>query len=485
MPTAASPPDAIIPAPPLAATARLARLAAVVAVYCGIALLLPRPDALTPTAWRLFALFTATVAGLMLEPIPQGALVLIAITLTPVLGGISPGQALSGFGDPTVWLVMAAFFLSRALINTGLARRIALFFVRLVGHNTVGVCYALSLSDLVLAGIIPSNGARCGGVILPIARSISELYGSRPGTSASLLGTYLYTAVYQSTCISAAMFLTGQASNPLAAKMAGNAGFAITWMSWFLAGIVPGLLSLAIIPWIVMRISPPEIHRTPEARVFARTELAAMGPLSRSEWIMAAVFVAVCGMWMTTSSHGLDTTQVALLGTVALLLTGVLSWEDVRSEKAAWDLFIWYGGLVMLGKALNDAKVPAEFARMISNQFGYLGWPLLFTIALGIYYYAHYAFASITAHLLAMYPAFLAILLAKGAPVGLVSFAFACFVCMSAGLTHYGTTPAPMFYGHGYVSFATWWRAGFIVSLANVAVWGTVGFAWWKVLGIW
>ncbi len=466
-------------------SARLPRLLALVAIFCAIAFLVPKPAAVPPSAWRLFALFTATVAGLMLEPIPQGALVLIAVTLVPLITGMPPAQALSGFGDPTVWLVMAAFFISRALINTGLARRIALFFVRLVGYNTVGVCYALAMSDLVLAGIIPSNGARCGGVILPILRSITELYGSRPGDTAARLGNYLYTAVYQSTCISAAMFLTGQASNPLAAKMATNAGFPITWMSWFLAGIVPGLLSLAIVPWVVMRVNAPQIRRTPEAPVFAREELRSMGPLSRAEWTMTAVFAGVCLLWMTSAYHGIDTTQAALLGGVALLLTGVLTWEDVRTEKAAWDLFIWYGGLVMLGKALNDAKVPAEFARLIVDAFGGLGWPMLFAIALGFYYYAHYAFASITAHLLAMYPAFLAILLAKGAPIGLVSFAFVCFVCMSAGLTHYGTTPAPMFYGHGYVPFRTWWRVGFVVSLVNLLVWGTVGFAWWKVLGIW
>ena len=83
---------------------------------------------------------------------------------------------------------MAAFFISDALIKTGLARRIALLFVRAVGHSSLGVCYALSLTDMVLASIIPSNAARSGGVVLPIARSIAELYGSRPGPTAGAAG---------------------------------------------------------------------------------------------------------------------------------------------------------------------------------------------------------------------------------------------------------------------------------------------------------
>jgi DASS family divalent anion:Na+ symporter len=200
-----------------------------VAVYLLIVYVVPRPGEVKPEGWRLFGLFAATVVGLIAQPLPGGAIVMIAVTLASIIGGLSVAQSLSGFADTTVWLVMAAFFISRSLLKTGLARRIALFFVRSFGSNSLGVCYALSLSDMTLATIIPSNGARCGGVILPIALSISELYGSRPGPTAGLLGSFLITALYQSLCVSAAMFFTGQASNPLAAKMAGNLGYSVTW----------------------------------------------------------------------------------------------------------------------------------------------------------------------------------------------------------------------------------------------------------------
>ncbi len=464
---------------------RNATLAALVVLYLLIVYALPRPEAVKPEGWRLFGLFVTTVVGLISQPIPGGALVMIAVTLTPLLAGLSVAQALSGFGDSTVWLVMAAFFISRSLLNTGLARRIALFFVRLFGRTSLGVCYALALSDMTLATIIPSNGARSGGVVLPIVRSIAELYGSRPGETATLIGSFLMTAVYQSLCVSAAMFYTGQASNPLAAKIAGNLGYSVTWSSWFMAGIVPGLCSLAVVPWLVMKLYPPVIRRTPEAAKFAADELALMGPMRREEWILAAVFVSVCSMWVTSELHGIDITITALLGSAALLLTGVLTWEDVKSEKAAWDIFVWYGGLLMLGKALNDAKVTTVFAELVSDAFGGLGWPLLLAIALGIYFYAHYGFASITAHILAMYPPFLAVLLAKGAPIGLLVYAFACFTNLSAGLTNYGTTPSPMFFAHDYVPMKTWWRVGLVISFVNIFIWSTIGFGWWKLIGIW
>jgi DASS family divalent anion:Na+ symporter len=461
-------------------------LAVLAAIYFGIVYLFPRPEAITPDGWRLFGIFVATVVGLILQPLPGGAIVLTAVTLSTILAGLTPAQALSGFADSTVWLVMAAFFISRALINTGLARRIALLFVRAFGTSSLGVCYALSASDMILATIIPSNGARSGGVILPIARSIAELYGSKPGPTAALVGSFLMTAVYQGVCVSAAMFFTGQASNPLAAKIANSAtGYNVTWASWFAAGIVPGLCSMAIVPWLVMKLNPPQIKSTPEASNFAAAELIAMGPMSGREWVLAGIFASVCAMWVTSDIHKLDITITALCGAVAVLLTGIISWEDVKSERAAWDIFIWYGGLLMLGKALNDAKITTVFAQFVGGIFGSLGWPLLFVFALLIYFYAHYGFASITAHMLAMYPPFLAILLAKGAPVGLMIYGFACFTNLAAGLTNYGTTPAPMFFAHEYVSMKLWWRIGFIVSLVNILIWSTIGFAWWKLIGVW
>src|SRR6266581_8459495 len=244
--------------------------------------LIERPAAIKPEGWRLLGIFAATIGGLILQPIAGGALVLIAVTLAAVFGGLTIQQSLEGYGDPTVWLVMAAFFISIAMLKTGFARRLALVFVRAFGGSSLGVCYALSMTDMALAGIIPSNGARSGGVVLPIARSIAELYGSRPGETAPLLGAFLMTAVYQNICVTASMFMTGQASNALAAKIATDTfHYPVSWALWALAGVVPGLCSLAVVPYLIYQFDPPEIQRTPEAAAFAAAELERMGRMDR------------------------------------------------------------------------------------------------------------------------------------------------------------------------------------------------------------
>jgi len=455
------------------------------AIYLIIVYAIPRPSEIRPQGWRLLGIFIATVAGMITQPIPNGALVLIGVTLSAMLGGLTIDQALGGYADKSVWLVIAALMISRGLVNSGLGRRIALFFVRAFGKSSLGVSYALSLSDMLLAGMIPSNSARSGGIIMPIARSIAELYGSKPGASSALLGTFLFAAVYQSICVTAAMFYTGQASNPLAAHMAGEFGYQVTWLSWLAAAIVPGLISLAVIPLVVMRMTRPEIVRTPEAAAFAARELQAMGPLKGGERILTGVFIVVCGLWATSSWNKIDITVTALAGALFLIVTGVLSWEDVKSERAGWDIFVWYGGMIRLSQALNEAGVTRVFAQGVGRMLSGFGWVGLFLIALLIYFYAHYGFASITAHMLAMFPPFLAVLIAKGAPIGMMVFAFACFANFSAGLTNYGTTPTPLFFAQGYLSLKKWWQIGFVVSLFNLLIWMTAGFGWWKLIHIW
>ena len=461
------------------------RVVVLALIFLVILFVVPRPAAIQPVAWRFLDIFIVTVLGLVLQPIPGGALVLLGVALTALIGGRTVQQALSGYSDPTVWLVVTSNFIARALIKTGLARRIALSFVKWFGKSPIRLCYSLSLSDMVLATVVPANSARSGGIILPIVGSISELYESFPGPTASLLGSFLTCAVYQCICVTPAMFMTGQVSNLLAAQMASHVGYQMTWLGWAIAGIVPGSLSLAIIPLVVMWLNPPQIRSTPEAAAFANHHLQSMGRLSRKEKIVTGVFVVVIVLWATANWNKLDITLTAILGILALLFTGALTWEDIKSEKGAWDILVWYGGLLFFGKALNELGIPKVFADWVGSSFGGAGWVVVLSVTLLIYFYAHYAFPSITTHLLALYPAFVALLLAKHAPLGLVVFSFACFANLSAGLTHYGTTPAPMFFEKGYVSLKLWWKIGFVVSTVNLAIWTTIGFWWWRLLRIW
>ncbi len=459
------------------------------ALVLGPALLVtvsPPPVGITVKSWRLFAVFVATVLGLVVQPLPGGAMVLLGVAATALLGLLGVEQALAGYADPIVWLVLAAFFMSRGMLKTGLGRRIAFVFIRAMGKRSLGLGYALALTEFVLASFIPSNAARSGGIIFPIARSLAEAYASRPGPTAERLGAFLMVFLYQAMVVTCAVFLTGQASNALIASFAAQAAqVEITYSRWLIGAIVPGIAGLAVVGLVVYYLSPPEVKHTPRAAEIAKAELARMGPMARGEKLMLAVFGLVAVLWMTTSFHHIHYAAVALLGIGVLLLSGVLTWEDVCSERAAWDVFIWYGGLVLLAGALSDTGLTRRFAE--ATAVVTRGWP--WWAAMGglllVYFYAHYGFASITAHATAMYTPFLAVMVVAGAPPGLAALALAYSSNLMASLTHYGTTPGPIYFGAGYVSQAKWWRIGLVVSVASLLVWMILGPLWWRLLGVW
>jgi DASS family divalent anion:Na+ symporter len=136
-------------------------------------------------------------------------------------------------------------------------------------------------------------------------------------------------------------------------------------------------------------------------------------------------------------------------------------------------------------QALNDYGLTRAFADSASGLT--TGWPWWAALAVLLVtcFYAHYAFASMTAHASAMYVPFVAVAVATGAPPFLAAFSLAAFSCLDASLTHYGSTPAPIYFGAGYVSQVTWWRLGFVVSLLTILIWTIVGAGWWRLLGLW
>ena len=343
------------------------------------------------------------------------------------------------------------------------------------------------MTDVTLAAGVPSITARSAGMVLPIARSIAELFDSRPGPTGKRLGTFLIAAMYQGSAVACAMFLTGQASNLLGADLALKlANVEVTWASWFVAAIVPGLLSCA--GRAVDRLSHSDAGSDAHAggADFARRRAEKMGPLSRDEWITLLVFAGVGLMWITSAWHGLDVTFVALLGIGVLLASGTLTWQSGVERALGVGRVRLVRRHAADGRAAQRHRLDAACSPRTSPACSSASrGPVVLVAILIIYFYAHYFFASITAHMLAMFPPFVALLIGIGVPPLLAVYSLLCLANLTAGLTHYGTTTGPILFGAGYVTRSDWWRVGFYVSVANLLIWLTIGFAWWKWLGFW
>ena len=440
----------------------------------------PAPDGLAQHAWYFFAIFIGVVAGLILESLPGPAMGLIGIAATAALapwtlfgpaelaakGFNAPTRAiewaLSGFSNSTVWLAFSAFMFGTAYDRTGLARRIALSLVKWMGSRTLLLGYAVMLADVILAPFTPSNTARSAGTIFPIIRALPLLYDSKPNeTSARKIGGYILWTAFATSCVTSSLFLTALAPNLLAVDFVRKIGnVEITWMRWFLAFAPAGVPLLLALPLIVYVIYPPVVKRSVEAPRWARGELKKMGPISAREWAVAVLaFVAIL-LWIFGGPY-VNATTAALLVVSIMLLAGVMTWDDVVSNREAWKALTLLATLVTLADGLNRTGFIAWFAETVALTMGGLSPNFTILGLVGVYFFSHYLFASLTAHATAMLPILLSLGLSMpGVPFEKLAVMLGLTQGIMGVLTPYATGPAPVYANSGYITSTEFWRLG-------------------------
>ena len=161
-----------------------------------------------------------------------------------------------------------------------------------------------------------------------------------------------------------------------------------------------------------------------------------------------------------------------------------MTWQDVARTSGAWDAMLWFGGLIGMAEWLARLGLTGWFATTVAAHVHGQWWWTLLLLSL-VYFYSHYGFASMTAHVTAMYAPFLGVAVAAGAPPVLSAMALAVCSNLNASITHYSTGPAPIFFGAGYVDQATWWKLGFLVSVVNLAIFGGMAVSYWRLIGLW
>ncbi|MBQ9241144.1 MAG: DASS family sodium-coupled anion symporter [Duodenibacillus sp.] len=445
----------------------------------------PAPEGLPVKAWHMLAIFAGTIAGILTNPIPSGALMFVALAVAIFTKTLTFGQALSGFASGVVWMIFSAYVLSLGFVKSGLGRRIAYKMLSWFGSSSLGIAYSLGIADLLMAPAMPSVTARSGGIILPVAKSISTVFGSEPGPSQKKIGEFLNLTCFHFTPITGSMFMTGMAANPLCATLAKDMlHIEMSWGGWLFAAVVPAMLCFVLLPLVTYKVLDPEIKKTPEARKMGHDELAAMGPMSTQEkWVAVGFVLALIG-WGTTMWTGLNANAIGVALAAFLFVTGAVAWKDVLGDKAAWDTVVWFGAIISLAGGLTKLGfvkwMGASFASMLT---GY-DWMMAFII-LGLgYIYLHYVFATASGHVAALYVPFATVAIGAGAPPMMVAICFAIFTNFMWAITEYAGGPGPIYFGQGYFPRPRFYKLNFMIVTLNVAIVFIVGMMWWKLIGL-
>ena len=440
---------------------------------------MPTPEGLTPVGWHFLAVFLAVIVGLVIEPVPAALVGLIGVSFVSLVGlvGKTPAEnvkwALSGFSNSIIWLIFAAFMFAMGYQKTGLGKRISLLMIKYMGKSSLGLGYAVAFADLVLAPFMPSNTARGGGTIYPIAINIPILFNSTPENEPRKMGAYITWVAMAATCVTSSMFLTALAPNLLALDLISKgAHITIEWGAWAKI-MVPLLLPLFLVtPLLVYWIYPPTQKKSPEAPAWAAEELKKMGAISLKEILMASFALLALILWIFGKQLGVNATMAAISITALMVLSNVITWEDVIGNKAAWNIFVWFATLVALASGLKNVGVLAWIGKGTEVYLSGLSPTILMISMIVLFFLLHYFFASLTAHTTALLPIFIIIAVKLISPEQLPTFLIllSSAIGLMGIITPYGTGPSPIWYGAGYISQGTWWALGAIFALIYMAV---------------
>jgi len=384
-----------------------------------------------------------------------------------------------------VWLIFAAFMFALGYEKTGLGRRIALALVKLMGKRTLTLGYAVTFADLLLAPFTPSNTARSGGTVYPVIRNLPALYGSQPNDPSSRkIGGYLMWVAIAATSITSSMFLTGLAPNLLAVEMVNKtAKVAISWTDWFVAFAPVGITLLLVLPLVAYFLYPPEVKSGDEVPNWAKGELAKLGGLTVREIELAVLVLLALTLWIF-GGDVINATTVAIAVIALMVVLRVVSWDDILANKQAWNTLVWFATLVALADGLNRVGFVKWFADTVGAQMAGFSPTMAMLILVAVFFFTHYLFASITAHVTAMLPVMLAV--GMGIP-GLDIRSFALLLMFTLGimgiLTPYATGPSPVYFGSGYIPTKDYWRLGAIFGVIFFVALLVIGVPWLAMIG--
>jgi L-tartrate/succinate antiporter len=457
--------------------------------------LLPPPAGLEAHTWRYFAIFAGVIAALVLEPLPNPAVGVIGVTAVALLAqwtlfapadlakpGFNPAAeaikwGLSGFASGTVWLVGGAFMFALGYKKTGLGRRIALVLVRALGRNTLLLGYATTIADTILAPFTPSNTARSAGTIFPVVVNLPPIYDSKPhDPSARRIGAYLLWTTFAASCVTSSLFMTACAPNFLALEFIRKiAHVEISYRQWVTASAPFALPLLVALPALVYALYPPTLKRSPEVSAWAAEELNKIGRIARKELTLAALVILAILLWVFGGDY-VDATTTAFIVVSLMLITRVVSWDDMAKNDTAWTTIVLLATLVTLADGLARAGFIKWFAGNVGASVGGLPPTAMILILVAVYFFSHYMFASLTAHTTALLPVMLGVGLAiPGLPPDKLALALALTTGIMGIITPYATGAALPYYNSGYISPPEFWRLGAIFGMIFLAALLAIG----------
>lgn len=427
------------------------------------------------------------------ETLPIPVTALIGIALLVLLGVGTPSEVYSGFGSATVFLVIGAFILARAMAVHGLDRRFALRVLSLpgVGNSTYKTALAFGIVATLLAMLVSASAT--AAMLLPIgigvARTVGDLLhekGTGEVNYRTRFSCMLMLAIAYGAGVGSVLTpITGIANVIGRGAIEEMTGYKVELFDW-LSMSAPYVVALGAVMWLaIVLMNKPETRHIPNGQERFRAMYAELGPMRRGEFNVLAIFIVTVVLWifpaivttfnlsnpiLVAVSSRLNEGSVVVVTACLLFLipaakgTATLAWAD--AAKIDWGTVILVGVGLTVGRMMSSTGLAETFGTAVADATGVDSTLLLCLVAV-ILGMVISETTSNTASVGIVVPIIIPIAMAIGVDPIIPAMA-AIFGGNAGAMLPVSTPPNAIVYGSGYVPMTRMIRTGIVADLATI-----------------
>jgi solute carrier family 13 (sodium-dependent dicarboxylate transporter), member 2/3/5 len=314
---------------------------------------LPTPAGLSVAGQRVLAVAVMAIGLWCTDAIPAavtGILLVIALVLS---GGVSGfPEALIGFAEPVAYFLIGVLTIGLAVLRSGLAERVARFFLRQCRGRSLSLYLQMLLSFPLLTLLLPSATTRTGILIFVYEQALD--LGQVP--RGAPLAKAIMLALNSINRLASTVLLTGGITPVLAASLIGG----ISWGRWLALMCVPYGVLLAL-GSVLIYLLYREGFDTP----LSSLPVADPKPFSGKEIRTLAITIGASLLWLTDAWHHWNPALPAILAWACLLTPGigVLTWKEFE-KGFGWANFFVLASSLSLARALSSSGASAWIAEI-------------------------------------------------------------------------------------------------------------------------
>ena len=464
-------------------------------------LLLPLPEGMSVDGLRVAAVAVLMAIWWLTEAIPIPATALLPVALFPLLDVMDGSDVTRSYANHLIYLFLGGFMIAVTMQKWNLHHRVALHTIRMVGVTPDRIMLGFMLATAFLSMWISNTATTMmmmtiGVAVLDeIGADIRQAGGdidTRPGRF--MFGTALMLGIGYSASIGGVATLIGTPPNAIFAGIVEKTyGYSISFTGWMAFGLPLSIVMLVLVWYYLTRIVyRSEIAQVPGGRTTINRQLAELGPITREEILVAAVFFSVAMLWILRgllkpeSLEGVEDSTIAILGALLLFVIPVnlerreflLDWQT--AVKIPWDIIVLFGGGFALARGFSDSGLTSWLAGQLSVLQGVNMIVIIVAVVLLVIYLTELTSNTATASLI------LPVMGALATAIGVHPFGLMVAAVVAASLAFMlpvATPPNAIIFSSRYVTMMQMFRAGAWLNLIGALL--VSGFVYLLLPWVW